>query len=217
MTERKSVWWQNNPAPLVVDYAKNVCDVAILPIGAIEQHGPHCPTPSQPANAGYNKFIIISAHGQVSFTIVAVHKLGIEGHFVLSLHWYDFLRDDKDVLEDYMWHADEAETSVALYLYPELVDMSLAAPGEGTPLIDPKWKIAPGAAAKPGQMYHFEGTFARPEKHEIAEGGNGVVGDPTKATLEKGEILVTRVVDHISELVAEIRETYPLGVKPETN
>lgn len=273
MTERKSVWWQNNPAPVVVDYAKNVCDVAILPIGAIEQHGPHCPLLSDAGNAmgiaervaeksgamvlpcpmygshpyhhwgvpgtiplkfethiellcdivrgasvaGYNKFIIISAHGQVSSTIVAVHKLGIEGHFVLSLHWYDFLRDDKDVLEDYMWHADEAETSVALYLYPELVDMSLAAPGEGTPLIDPKWKIAPGAAAKPGQMYHFEGTFARPEKHEIAEGGNGVVGDPTKATLKKGEILVTRVVDHISELVAEIMETYPVGVKPQTN
>jgi len=166
---------------------------------------------------GYNKFIIISAHGQVSSTIVAVHKLGIEGHFVLSLHWYDFLRDNKDVLEDYMWHADEAETSVALYLYPELVDMSKAAPGDGVPLIDPKWKIAPGAAPTPGQMYHFEGTFARPEKYDIAEGGNGVVGDPTKATVEKGEILVTRVVDHISELVTEIREKYPLGVKPQTN
>ena len=32
--------------------------------------------------AGFNKFIILSAHGQVSSTIVAVHKLGIEGNFV---------------------------------------------------------------------------------------------------------------------------------------
>ena len=62
--------------------------------------------------AGFNKFILFSAHGQVSSTIVAVHKLGIEGNFVLSLHWYDFLRDNQDVLEDAMWHADEAETSV---------------------------------------------------------------------------------------------------------
>ena len=115
-----------------------------------------------------------------------------------------------------MWHADEAETSVALYLYPELVDMSLAAPGHGEGLIDAKWKIAPGAAPKPGQMYHFEGTFARPEKYEIAEGGNGCVGDPTKATVEKGEKLVTRAVDHISELIAEIRDRYPVGVKPQT-
>ena len=176
MKERNSVWYHENPAPVVVDYAKNVCDVAILPIGAIEQHGPHCPLLSDSGNAmgiaekvgeksgamvlpcpmygshpyhhwevpgtiplkfethiellcdivrgasvaGYNKFIILSAHGQVSSTIVAVHKLGIEGYFVLSMHWYDFLRDNKDVLDDYMWHADEAETSVALYLYPEL-------------------------------------------------------------------------------------------------
>ena len=152
----------------------------------------------------------------MSSTIVAVHKLGIEGHFVLSLHWYDFLRDDRTILEDHMWHADEAETSVALYLYPELVDMSLAAPGDGEPLIDPKWKIAPGAAPLAGQMYHFEGTFARPEKYDLEEGGNGVVGDPTKATREKGEKLVTKTVDHISELIGEIKEKYPCGVKPQT-
>ena len=148
---RSSVWFHELAAPDVVDYAKNVCDVAILPLGAIEQHGPHCPCASDALNAigmseliakksgamvlpspmygshpyhhwgvqgtiplrfethtaviedivrgalvaGFNKFILLSAHGQVSSTIVAVHKLGIEGHFVLSLHWYDFLRDNQ--------------------------------------------------------------------------------------------------------------------------
>jgi len=70
------------------------------------------------AEAGYNKFIILSAHGQVSTTLVAVHKLGLEGLFHPLLALYDFLRDNRDVLEDYMWHADEAETAVGLYLYP---------------------------------------------------------------------------------------------------
>ncbi len=270
--ERSSVWFHEVAAPDIVDYAKNVCDLAILPIGAIEQHGPHCPCASDALNAigmaeliakksgatvlpcpmygshpyhhwgvkgtiplrfethialledivrgasvaGFNKFIILSAHGQVSSTIVAVHKLGIEGNFVLSLHWYDFLRDNQEILEDPMWHADEAETSVALYLYPQFVDMSKAAPGSSTGLIDPKWKIAPGVMPKPGQMYHFEGTFAKPEKLEQLEGSNGVVGDPTKATLEKGEIIVTRLVDHVSLLVQEIMEQYPVGTKPQT-
>jgi creatinine amidohydrolase len=163
------------------------------------------------AVAGFNKFIILSAHGQVSSTIVAVHKLGLEGYFTLSLHWYDFLRDNKDILEDPMWHADEAETSVALYLYPQFVDMSKAVKEECEGLISSKWKIAPGMEAKPGQMYHFEGTFAQPECCELK---NGVVGDPTKATVEKGEKLVTRLVDLVSELIAEIREKYPVGVKP---
>lgn len=273
MVERKSVWYHENPADIVVAYAEEVCDVAILPIGAIERHGPHCPLLSDSGNAmgiaervaeksgamalpcpmygshpyhhwgvpgtiplqyethiallcdivrgasvaGYKKFIIISAHGQVSSTIVAVHKLGIEGHFVLSLHWYDFLRDDKDVLDDYMWHADEAETSVALYLYPQFVDMGKAGKGGHPGHISDRWKIAPGQAPIPGTMYHFEGTFARPEKYDIAEGGNGIVGDATKATVEKGEILITRVVGHISDLVEEIMEKFPLGEKPQTN
>jgi len=41
--ERKSVWFHEICAPDLVDYATNVCDVAILPLGAIEQHGPHTP------------------------------------------------------------------------------------------------------------------------------------------------------------------------------
>ena len=270
--KRSSVWFHELAAPDVIDYAKNVCDVAILPLGAIEQHGPHCPCASDALNAigmseliakksgamvlpspmygshpyhhwgvqgtiplrfethtaliedivrgasvaGFNKFILLSAHGQVSSTIVAVHKLGIEGQFVLSLHWYDFLRDNQEILDDPMWHADEAETSVALYLYPQFVDMSKAEAGHSTGLIDPKWKIAPGVMPKAGQMYHFEGTFAKPEKLEMLEGGNGVVGDPTKATLEKGEIIVTRLVDHVSLLVEEIMEQYPVGTRPQT-
>ncbi|SKC36209.1 creatininase family protein [Maledivibacter halophilus] len=264
---RDSIWFHENSGKVNVEYAKNVCDVAILPIGAIEQHGPHCPCGSDTFNAigiaekvaeksgamllpspmygshpymhwgmegtiplkyethiallediirgaavaGYNKFIIISAHGQVSSTIVAVHKLGLEGYFTLASTWYDFLRDNKNVLEDYMWHADEAETSLALHLYPELVDMDLAVEGGGTPLLDSKWKIAPGEGTAPGSMYHFEGTFALLEKDDLDE---GVIGNPKKATAEKGEKLVSAAVNYYAELIEEIKEKYKCGVNP---
>lgn len=268
MAEREFLWWHELPAPEVIRWAKEECDLALLPIGAMEQHGPHSPCGvdalnamgmaeliakktgvmliscpiygSHPyhhwympgtiplryethialledivkgaAEAGYNKFIILSAHGQVSTTLVAVHKLGLAGYFTLSLHWYDFLRDDKDVLDDYMWHADEAETSVGLYLYPQYIDMSKAVEGGGgQALIDSKFVIAPGQTPRPGMMYHFEGTFARPEYKEL---DNGVIGDPTKATREKGEKLVTRVVDYVSQIIEDIMERYPVGVKP---
>ena len=157
---------QEMTLPEVTSFAKEVSDIALLPIGAIEQHGPHSPCGVDAYNAtgmaeliakktdvmllpcpmygshpyhhwympgtiplsydthiallvdivkgaavsGFNKFIILSAHGQVSTTLVAVHKLGLAGYFTLSMHWYDFLRDDKDVLDSYMWHAEEAET-----------------------------------------------------------------------------------------------------------
>lgn len=264
---RDSLWFSENSAPVNLKYAKEVCDIAILPLGAIEQHGAHCPcgmdtfnaigisegvakktgamilpTPmygSHPyhhwgmpgtipltfethvglimdivrgaAVAGFNKFLIISAHGQVSSTIVAVHKLGIEGYYTLSSTWYDFLRDNKDVLEDYMWHADEAESSLGLYLYPEWMDMSLAEAGGGEGTLSEQWKIAPGQVPGPGMLYHFEGTFALPEKDDL---DNGVIGDPTKATREKGEKLVEGVIEHYSRLVEEIKSRFKTGVNP---
>lgn len=264
--ERKYLWWHEMAAPDIVEYAK-VNDIALLPIGAIEQHGPHCPAGSDALNAlhmaeliaqktgvmllscpwygshpyhhwnmpgtiplryethiallediihgahvaGYNKFIILSAHGQVSSTLIAVHKLGLEGYFVLSAHWYDFVRDNQNVMETPMWHADETETSVALYLYPQYVDMSKAGKGGGEPLIDRRFIIAPGMVPKPGQMYHFEGTFSRPEYKEL---DNGIIGDATIATREKGEKIVTRVVDYMAEIIEDIKNRYPPGVTP---
>lgn len=267
LNKRDSVWFQENSAAVNIAYAKEVCDFAILPIGAIEQHGPHCPCGSDTFNAigiaeavakktdamllpcpmygghphhhwgmpgtipltyethigllvdiirgaavaGYNKFLIISAHGQVMSMTTAVHKLGIEGFFTMGSTWYDFLRDDKKTLDTYMWHADEAETSVALSQYGDLVHMELAVDGCGTPLIDSKWKIAPGQAAGEGMMYHFEGTFGLPEKDDLA---TGVIGNPELATKEKGDELVERVSDRYAELVKEVMEKYPCGVNP---
>lgn len=267
MEKREFLWWQELPVTEVVRWANEVDDIALLPIGACEQHGPHSPCGVDAFNAiymaekiaertgvmllpcpmygshpyhhwympgtiplsydthiamlvdiikgaavsGYKKFLILSAHGQVSTTLVAVHKLGLEGHFTLSLHWYDFLRDNQDVLDDYMWHADEAETSVGLYLYPKYIDMSKAVAGGGSGLVDKKFIIAPGQTPKPGMMYHFEGTFARPEYKDLE---NGVIGDPTRATTEKGEKLVTGLVDHVEALITNIRERWPLGEKP---
>ena len=220
--------------------AHEVNDVAILPLGAIEQHGPHCPNGldsfnaiclakkvaeksgatvlpcpmygghpymhmgmpgtitlnyetnmallhdiiASASNVGYNKFIMLVAHGADSSFIPAVHKLGMEGYFVLASTWYDFLRDNKNVLEDFMWHADEAETSMALSLYGDLVHMDLAIDGGGTPLVDPKWKMAPGEASHRWQFYGAEGTFALLEKDDL---DYGVIGNPTKATKEKGD------------------------------
>ncbi len=267
LDKRDSVWFHENSAQVVAKYAKEVCDVAILPIGAIEQHAIHAPCGMDTFNAigiaekiaaktgamllpcpmygshphhhwgmpgtipltyethigllmdivrgaavaGYNKFVIVSAHGQVSSTIVAVHKLGIEGFFTISSTWYDFLRDNKTELEDFMWHADEAETSVGLYLYPQWINMDLVEDGGGSALLDSKWKIAPGQAAGAGMLYHFEGTFALPEKDDLE---TGVIGNPTKATREKGEAVIEKVVGFYCELVEEIKAKYACGINP---
>ena len=265
--KRDSVFFDQNTAPVNIAYAHEVNDVAILPLGAIEQHGPHCPNGldsfnaiclakkvaeksgatvlpcpmygghpymhmgmpgtitlnyetnmallhdiiASASNVGYNKFIMLVAHGADSSFIPAVHKLGMEGYFVLASTWYDFLRDNKNVLEDFMWHADEAETSMALSLYGDLVHMDLAIDGGGTPLVDAKWKMAPGEASHRWQFYGAEGTFALLEKDDL---DYGVIGNPTKATKEKGDKLVEAVVEGYSELIKELLETHPVGKNP---
>jgi creatinine amidohydrolase len=265
--EKKFLWWNELPAQDIVKYAKE-CDIAILPLGSIEQHGPHCPTGDDSYNAirmceliakktgvmllpcpwygahpyhhwnfpgtiplgydthkeiikdivrgaskaGYHKFILFSAHGQVPSTTVAVHELGLEGYFVLSLHWYELVRDiHKDIFKTPFWHADETETSVALYLYPEYVDMEQAGKEHPEPLINPKFIGSPGGPLGAWQFYYFEGTFGRPEYKELKL---GIVGDATLATREKGERVVNTLVDRVCEVIEDIKRRYPAGVKP---
>ena len=163
------------------------------------------------ANVGYNKFLLLVAHGADSSFITAVHRLGMEGYFTVAGTWYDFLRDDKHILEDYMWHADEAEASMGLSLYPELMHMELVEDGGGTPIVDGKWKMAPGESSHPWQFYHFAGTFALLERDDL---DNGVIGNPTKATKEKGDALVERAVEGYSQFITDLLEHHPVGVNP---
>ncbi len=267
LNKRDSVWLQDNSAPVNIAYAKEVNDFAILPLGAIEQHGPHCPNGMDTFNAiglaekvaertgatvlpspmygghpymhmgmpctialnyetnialihdiihgaaqiGFNKFLLLVAHGADSSFITAVHKLGLEGYFTVAATWYDFLRDNKNILNDYMWHADEAEASMGLSLYPELMHMDLAIDGGGTPLAEGKWKMAPGEASHKWQMYHFAGTWAPMEKDDL---DYGVIGNPTKATKEKGDALVEQVVQGYSEFINDIMAHHPVGTNP---
>jgi creatinine amidohydrolase/Fe(II)-dependent formamide hydrolase-like protein len=266
--KRKFLWWNEIPAKDIVDYAKE-CDIAILPLGSIEQHGPHCPAGDDSYNAirmaeliakktgvmllpcpwygahpthhwgfpgtiplqyethmalikdivrgaskaGYNKFILFSCHGQVPTTTCAAQALGLEGYFVATLHWYEFVRDvHGEVFETPMWHADETETSVALYLFPEYVDMSKAGKERPEPLIDPKFISGPsGGQFGTGTFQYFEGTFSRPEYKELKL---GIIGDATLATREKGEKIVTVLVDRVSEVIEDIKKRWPPGVKP---
>lgn len=77
-------------------------------------------------------------------------------------------------------HASEAQTSVLLYLYPELVDMSRAV---NTPARTDKW---PGITKS---ILFSEQT------------DSGLLGDATVATAEKGKIAVDTALDAMEDFV----------------
>jgi creatinine amidohydrolase len=80
-------------------------------------------------------------------------------------------------------HADEFETSLMLAIAPELVEMSH---GEASPMI---------AQAMPGPLTPTDRTSPNYSR-------SGSFGDPTLATLEKGNALLTAMVDDLNEQAA---------------
>jgi creatinine amidohydrolase len=77
-------------------------------------------------------------------------------------------------------HADELETSLMLALAPHLVDMSRA---EASPMI---------AKAAPGRLTPTDKTSPNYSR-------SGSFGDPTLATLEKGEALLAAIREDLAE------------------
>lgn len=262
---KPSFWWQHKSWEEVVEHAKK-CDIAILPIGSIEQHGPHCPTghdtlqlfpmleqiaektgamllpctwygahphhhwgfpgtiPLQNdtlkallkdivrgvAVAGFKKFIFFFGHGQAFVTNYTVQDLGLEGYFVLSVMFQNITRDKhSEIFETPFWHADEAESSVGLYTFPDYMDMSLAIDESGTPLVDRKFVSSPSEYPTSKPMRFDEGTVSTPEWGDLK---SGVVGKPSLATLEKGEKYCNVIVERMVEMVNWVKEKYPAGV-----
>ena len=78
----------------------------------------------------------------------------------------------------------------------------LANDGGGTPLMGTQWKMAPGEASHEWQCYGGFGTWALLEKDDL---DHGVIGNPTKATKEKDDALVERVVEGYIPLARILR------------
>ncbi len=173
--------------------------------------------------AGFNKIIFFYGHGQAFVTNYAVQELGREGYFVLSVQFQNMVRDIHDQIFDTpFWHADEAETSIGMYTFGEYIDMSKCVDenGEllhqvgGTPLVDRKFVSAPTEYMSSKPMRFDEGTVSTPEWGDLKY---GVIGDPSKATYEKGEKYCNIISERLSELVESVKEQYPAGVIPKTS
>lgn len=268
MPKNKSVWYHELSWPEIVEQAK-VCDIILLPVGAIEMHGPHCPVGSDSLNSqkmaelvakktgvlvappiwygahmymqygfrgtvpirsdvlkqfakdvitglvknGFKKIIILNGHGQQWVYVGALHELALETKaFIAVATWWELIRKTiSEVCETRFVHADETETSVALALYPGLVDMSKANKETAPSAIDRKWFGGPTGMPEEGGFpgHNITHSFFQVEVYKL-----GILGDATKATREKGEKIVKAVVDKLSEFIEELKSKYPPGVSP---
>ena len=129
---------------------------------------------------GVSEFIIITAHRHDPH-LEALASLVTTDARVRVIDIWDVPIEDLLEVGDTAEHAGEAETSLMLHLYPELVRMERARDFD-LPEEEFRRYIRGGMPAPP-------------------PGGTGSVGHPTAATAEKGERIYQRILDAIRRAV----------------
>ena len=171
-------------------------------------------------NAGFRKQILLNGHGQEEVIPLALHQFAKKYQvpcMLASLHWptviHEYLKDKEHggPFETPFRHADEAEASYSLALFPELMTMENAVD------TTPRGFMPPGHVDKGGDIYH-----APLRGHEaIGFGGievimtpEGVVGRPTLADASKAEAGLNALFDYMVRLIGDILERFPAGKLP---
>lgn len=255
--------------PELVEYAQKVCDVAIIPIGSIEQHGPHSPLGTDAlnaikvaemvsertgavvappiwygahmyhqlgfpgtipirsdvlkeyvkdvirglVNAGFKKIIILNAHGQQWVLVGALHDVAPEVKVFIAVAtlWELARKTINEVCEEPFRHADECETSISLALYPELVDMSKAGKERPPTFIDHRYLGGTTYMPEEGGFPHHNITAFYFQKETLKL---GILGDATKASAQKGRVIVEDAVNRLSQFIQDILKKFPPGTSP---
>ncbi len=172
-------------------------------------------------NDGFRKQIIVNNHGQLWILESALHEFmyryQLPGVFQV-LDWHRAVREfffpvgRQDSLETDFVHADEAETSVALLIFPEgMVDMGLAQRTTGVNLLPiGHFDTAVDAYRRPHKWSEGEGHMAI----EIAGAPEGVLGDPTRASAQKAKRPIAAILCYLTLVIDQILQAFPPGTVP---
>lgn len=153
---------------------------------------------------GFKRIVLLNGHGgNHAPNITVKHQLSEENIFVLALSWWELVKDDMKRLAtsdgDSVGHGGEWETSVQLYLRPQLVakEMMVTDHDLTNPFSAEVQTFMPGW-----------GAFA--ERRRDTEKRTGTMGDPLVATAEKGKAIVEAAAAKMEKLV---REYHGLAVR----
>lgn len=156
---------------------------------------------------GFRRMLIVNAHGSNAPLMDLVARLTIIEHpevLCATLSWWELeevRRVGSRIIESPVTsHACELETSLYLALEPEGVQMDKAAADMSFPVSPHTWRDMLGRKPDPQfkspiRMMEYWSTLTQ----------NGVRGDPTKASREKGLALLEAAVGELVEIVRELR------------
>jgi creatinine amidohydrolase len=173
-------------------------------------------------NDGFRKQIILNNHGQLWVLESALQQFckryQLPGIYRV-IDWHRATREmwrTKDRGGDWdtnFIHADEAETSLGLLMFPQMVKLQYAVDTEPKPLL-PGGHIdtAVDIFGRPSRWSEGEGHAA----FEIAGTPEGVVGKPTHGEARKAKRPVAAILRYLTLLCKEYLEAFPPGKVPPT-
>lgn len=141
---------------------------------------------------GIHKLIILNSHGGNDFKTM-IRELGLKfpDMFLTTCNWFQAM-DQKQFFENKDDHAGEMETSLMMYLRPDLV-LPLTEAGDG--------------AAKKFKFSAIREGWAWAERKWTRVTKDTGVGDPRKATKEKGEKFFKAVTEKVAKFFEEVAKT----------
>ncbi|MHA1292490.1 MAG: 3-dehydro-scyllo-inosose hydrolase [Promethearchaeota archaeon] len=172
-------------------------------------------------NMGFRKMILLNGHGHEYVIPSAIHEFAKNYQLpavICNVNWYHAIPDhckDKEhggPFDTPFIHADEAETSFSMTLFPEMIkkiDSSLDNKPRG-------W-MPEGHVDKAGNIYQKPIRWYGQVGFgpiEVAAYKEGHVGCPSKATFEKGVKGIEAFLDYLEKLVNDILKTFPPGKLP---
>lgn len=173
-------------------------------------------------NTGFRKQILISIHGQEYIVPSAINEFGKRYQVPAMIIFVDVPRVMGDTLKDKKHggpyetpfrHADEAETSISMALFPEMCSLKDAE--DNNP-----WGFLPeGHVDKGGDIYNYP----IPGHCQVGCGGiecviypEGVIGKSSLADPNKAYPSVEVFMDYLKKLHDDIITKFPPGVLPES-
>jgi creatinine amidohydrolase len=171
-------------------------------------------------NDGWRKQILINNHGQLWMLESAIQEFQkryqLPGIFRV-IDWHRAVREffrEKKFGGEYnttFVHACEAETSLGLYLFPEMVDMKYAVNTQGKSYLpEGHFDKSVDPYRRPSRWSEGEGHFAI----EIAATPEGVVGHAADATVQKAKRPLAAILRYLTLLHDDILTAFPAGTVP---
>ena len=142
-----------------------------------------------------NIFLLNSHGGQISHLDIIGKELKAKYNITIVKGTYFLFDDFKGIIsrkeKEYGYHGGEFETSLMLYLYPELVKLDKFTSYEYSTDLKSKKIISLEKKIKKSWL-----------TEEISK--TGIIGNPIKSNKEKGRKIVAKVINYINKIVNEL-------------